>query len=209
MKRLLIAGLLGLSPLFVKAQAVVFRNSVKIAVEAVRVPGDDRLTPTLTYSVGYTRQLAASRWMLEGGLGYINYYKREEFSPFNYYFNGGRSQRVFANFNLKFNLLTSNRHAFRLGAGPSIWYQRNGLVKNLSGEATPDFQNVTNVSFTRGYSHTTNPGLNLLGEYEVAITPEFSLGARAGFVTNLLPPNRLEPLLGTLATAGLSAGYHF
>ncbi|GAB3898349.1 hypothetical protein GCM10028825_47450 [Spirosoma agri] len=198
-----------MAPWLVQAQAVTFQHSVKVAVEAVHSIDNDRQTPTLKYSVGYTRQLTSGRWMLEGSLGYINYFEREELSAFYYTFKGGRSQRFVADFLLHVNLLKSRRHALRLGAGPSVWYQRNSLVNDLSIELAPGYQDITSVSFTRGYLHTANLGLNLRGEYEVAITPRINVGARAGLVSNLLPANGREPLLGTLATVGLSAGYRF
>ncbi|MFD2937138.1 hypothetical protein [Spirosoma flavum] len=180
-------------------------------LEALYVKGDQRpQSPVLKYSLIYARNLADSRWLVEGGVSYTNRYVREQFTPFQSFFSGDRSQLVAADLTFMYNLLRSNRHAFRIGAGLSLWYTRDGVVENLMGTTTVGGQQLADISFTRNYSHTYNLALALRSSYEYSLTSRVVVGVRASTGGNMLPSNLLTSnLVGTLSTVGLSAGYRF
>lgn len=194
----------------VKAQTPSYKNSVRVALGATYLKGDNqKQSPVLNYALIYSRHLGNSRWLAEGGFGYTNRYVREQVSSFQFLFPGDRSQLVTADLTFLYNLLKSNRHALRIGAGPSFWYVRNGFVETISVVIGSGGQPFENVSFTRNYSHDVNLAVNLRADYEYALTPKIILGVRAATGGNVLKPDARGTLLGTLSTIGFSTGYRF
>jgi hypothetical protein len=209
MKKLLLVSLCCCSILSLKAQNPVFNRSLSAAVEATDVSNDEnRRFAGVKYSIIYSRPVfIGGRWSLESGLGYIDYYSYQQFSPYRYFFKGNSSQRISADFAVLYNLLQARRLAFRVGAGPSIWYQRNGNVRDLSGIFNGS--QVERVTFNRVHSNDFNVGINLRSDLEYKVAPRIILGARAGIIGSLTRQNAQGSLLGTLTTLGLSAGYRF
>jgi len=184
------------------AQSHSYKNSVQLHVEALYVKADQRpQSPVPKYSLIYTKRLAESRWSTETGVSYTNRYVREQFTPYQFFFLGDRSQLVTLDLTLMYNLLRSNR--------PSLWYTRNGLVANLSGTTIAGGQQPTDVSFTRNYSHDFNLAFTLRSSYEYSLTSRIVLGVRASIGGNVLNGNGNSTLVGGLSTVGLSAGYRF
>lgn len=202
-----------IAPHLAKGQLFVYRNSVRLALETVVTNNHGyRQPPIPRYSVLYSKQLAQSRWMAEAGLSYMSLYKDERIDPYNYYFLSDRSQRVSADLVLLFNVLKSNRHAIRFGAGPSFWYQRNGYVRNLGVYLTRGGQQVDYVTFDRANRNEFDLGLNLRSDYEYAVSSHFIVGFRlgtAGKVVQIGTKDNESYLIGTLATIGASVGYRF
>jgi len=209
MKTLLVIGLCCCSILSLKAQNPVFNRSLRAAVEVVDVSDDDyRRFAGMKYSIIHTRPVfTGGRWSLESGLGYISYYTIQQYSPYPYFFKGNSSQRISTDFALLFNVLQSRRLAFRVGAGPSIWYQRNGRVSDLSGSVNGS--QVESVTFNRMHSNDFNVGINLRSDLEYKVSPRIIVGARAGVIGSLTRQEGQGSLLGTLTTLGLSIGYRF
>ncbi len=192
------------------AQTPTYKNSVQFHIEALYKKGDQRpQSPVLKYSLIYTRRLAESRWIVEVGATYASRYVQQQFTPYQYFFPGDRSQLVTLDLSGMYNLLKSNRHDLRLGAGPSLWYTRNSLIGNLSGTTTADWQELLDVTFTRNYSHDLNLALILRGSYEYSLTSQLFVGLRASIGGNILNGNSSSSLVGGLSTVGLSAGCRF
>jgi hypothetical protein len=192
------------------AQTTTYKNSVQFHVETLYKKGDQRpQSPVLKYSLIYNRRLAESKWIVEAGATYANRYVREQFTPYQYFFLGDRSQLITLDLSGMYNLLKSNRHALRVGAGPSLWYTRNSFISNLTGTTTTDMQQLTDVSFSRDYNHNFTLAFVLRGSYEYSLTPRMIVGLRASTGGNILNGNRLSKLGGSLHTVGLSAGYRF
>ncbi|MCK8493902.1 hypothetical protein M0L20_18690 [Spirosoma sp. RP8] len=190
------------------AQYQMPSKSFRVAIEANHVGGNaSGQAKAVKYSYIYSEQIKLSRWDYEISVGYINYYRKEKFSPFDYYYKGNHSQRVVGDASILYSILKKERHAFRIGLGPSVWYQRNGDVTNLS--ATTNGQQIENLTFNREYSSEFNVGANLKTDYEYLITPKLIVGLRAGVTTNFLTPDARASLLGTLSSVGVSVGYRF
>ncbi len=210
MKKLLLACLIYATPWLADAQTPAYKNSVRMTIGATYVKGDQQSqSPVPQYGVIYSRQLGTSPWLVETGLSYTNRYVREQFTPFQFYFPGDRSQLVTADLNFMVNLLRSTRHTLRIGAGPSFWYVRNGIVNNLSGTTSVGSQQLESVSYTRSYSHNVNLAVNLRSDYEYALSTRVILGLRISTGGNVLQADGHSTLTGTLSTIGVSTGYRF
>jgi hypothetical protein len=210
MKRMLPCFLFCLIAYLSNAQTPNHKNLVQLHVETLYVKADQRpQSPVTKYSLVYARKLAVSRWIAEGGVSYTSRYVREQLTPFQFFPLGDRSQLVTLDLTFMYNLLRSNRHTFRLGAGPSLWYTRNGTLENLSATTTVGGQRLEDISFTRNYSHTFNLGVALRSSYEYSLTSRVVLGVRASTGGNLLRGDGFSTLVGSLSTMGLSAGYRF
>lgn len=196
-----------------RAQTQVYQNSIRFSIEDNVSPAENasangrQQTPAVKYAAIYTHQLTNNRCVLEGSLGYTNYVKTEQFTPFDYYFKGDRSQRVSVDVAVLYNFLKQSRHALRFGGGLSGWYQRDGLINNLAGSLAADLQHLESISYTRIYQHSANLGFNVRGDYEFAVTQRIIIGARIGLIAGLLPSKAQGPLLSSLITGGLSLGY--
>lgn len=210
MKKSFLTFLLCFIVYWTSAQTTTYKNSVQFHLEALYVKADQQpQSPVPKYSLIYTSRLAQSRWITEAGVSYTNRYVREQFTPYQFFFPGDRSQLVTLDLTAMYNLLKSDRHALRLGAGPSLWYTRNGLISNVSGTTTAGGQQLTDVSFTRNYSHNFNLAIALRGSYEYSLTTRMVVGMRASIGGNVLNDHGSSTLLGSLSTVGLSAGYRF
>ncbi|QHV97218.1 hypothetical protein [Spirosoma endbachense] len=208
MKNVFLIGLLFLFSWPLRAQQQLPKSAISIAVEANHVgssePGQ---STTFKYSLIRTQEVKSSRWNYEVSLGYIDHYLRENFLPFDYFYKGTRSQRMAGDLSFLFNLVKTEKHAFQVGAGPSIWYQRNGIISDLTGISNG--QQIEKVTFTRTYQGEFNAGINLKTNYYYSITPKLIAGIRVGVSTNFLTPDVRTSLLGTLSSAGISIGYRF
>jgi hypothetical protein len=192
------------------AQTPVYRNSVQFHAEALFMKGDNQpQSPVLKNSLIYARKLGQSRWVAEGGISYTNRYVREQFTPFQSFFPGDRSQLITADLTFLYTVLSRNRHALRLGAGPSLWYTRNGRIDDLTGWTNAGGQQLEVITYTRSYSHSFNVALALRASYEYALTPRIIVGVRTSTGGNVLKGDGFSTLVGTLSTVGFSAGYCF
>lgn len=213
MKTIFLVILAFIAPQLAKGQPLIPGNSVRLALETVITNNHaNPQSPMLRYSALYTKQLAQSRWLAEAGVSYMSVYEDERVDPFNYHFLGDRSQRISADLAILFNVLKSNRHTVRIGAGPSFWYQRNGYVRNLATYMTVGGQQIDYITFDRVNQNQFDVGLNLRSEYDYAVSPHFIMGIRlgtSGTAIHLGSPSTQSSLIGTLITVGLSAGYRF
>jgi hypothetical protein len=192
------------------AQTPIRKNSIQLHIEALYPKADQRpQSPVPKYSLIYTRRLAESRWVTEAGASYTSRYVREQFTPYQFFFPGDRSQLVTLDLSIMYNLLNSDRHALRIGTGPSLWYTRNSVIANLSGTTSIGGQQLPDVSFTRNYSHDFNLAFTVRGSYEYSLTPRMIVGLRASLGGNVLKGNSSSTLVGSLSTVGLSTGYRF
>ncbi len=209
MKHLLFALLSCFVVHSVKAQSSTYQNSVQVQLEALYVKADQRpQSPVPKYSLLYARDLN-HRWRAEAGASYTNRYLREQFSPYQSFFPGQRTQLASFDLTVLYNLLHSNRHALRLGLGPSLWYTRNGAVTDLTGVVAVGGQQLELISYTRASSHSFNLALSLRGNYEYSITSRFVIGARASVGGNILGGDAYSILGGSLMTGGALVGYRF
>lgn len=210
MKKLLLSFLLCFIVHWSKAQIAAYKSSVQFHVEALYVKADQRLkSPIPKYSLVYTKRLLTSRWIAEAGISYTSRYAKMQFAPFPYFFPGDRSQLVTLDLTAMYNLLKSDRHALRFGAGPSLWYIRNSLVSNLSGITDGSGQQLTDVSFTRTHNRSFDLAIALRGSYEYSLSHRLMMGIRASAGGNVLKGNPFSSLVGGQSTVGLSAGYRF
>lgn len=210
MKKLLLSFIACFIVHWSSAQTPTYKSSVQFHVEALYVKADQRpRSPVPKYSLVYTNRLSTSRWITEVGVSYTSRYVRGQFTPFQYFFPGDRSQLVTLDLTAMYNLLTSDRHALRLGAGPSLWYTRNSLVANLSGVTDASGQQLTDVTFTRTHNHSFDLAIALRGSYEYSLSHRLMMGVRASVGGNVLNGNAFSSLVGGLSTVGLSAGYRF
>jgi hypothetical protein len=209
MKKIILTVLLCFCQGLLNAQIPAYKNSVRVALSTTYVKGDNRRqSPVLNYALIYSHQLGNSRWLAETGFSYSSRYVQEQITPFQFLFPGDRSQLVTADFTFLYNLLKSNRHALRIGAGPSFWYAQNGLLENIGGIVGPNGQ-VMDIVFIRKYSHDINLAVNGRADYSYAFTPRIILGVRVATGGNVFQPDARGTLFGSLSTVGLSAGYRF
>lgn len=166
--------------------------------------------PAVLYEVTYTRFLARGRWSIEGTLSYINHYKREQASPFNYYYLGDRSQRIRLDLPVLFTVLKSTRHRLRIGLGPSVWYQKNGYARDETIALEPGGQEVSSISFMRTTAYQSALGMNLAAAYDFTILPSLVIGLRGGLGGSIISTNvELASLNNSMAAVGVRIGYGF
>lgn len=182
---------------FSKAQVVPYKNTVGVGVDYMSLDGPDDLG--LRYVARYARHIANDRIVLEGSLGYLSV-KNRQLLVNNFYDEGRPRERLTADFTVSFDFLRSSRHALRLGAGPSIWYRKDDLLRSAQFSVQPN-GTITDVTTVRNRIDETNFGYHIRAEYEYAFAPRTTLAGRVGIATL----NRA----GISSIAGLTLGYRF
>lgn len=179
------------------AQVAPYKNTVGVGVAYMSLDGPDDLG--LQYVARYTRHIANDRIVLAGSLGYL-FVKNRRLIINNVYDEGRPRERLTADFTVSFDFLRNNRHALRLGAGPSIWYRKDDFLQSAQFTVQQN-GTITDVTTVRNRIDETNFGYHIRGEYEYALAPRTTLGGSVGFA-NL---NRA----GFSSIAGLTIGHRF
>lgn len=182
---------------FANAQVSPYKNTVGIGVDYMSLDGPDDLG--LRYVAQYARHIANDRIVLAGSLGYISV-KNRRLIINNVYDEGRPRERLTADFTVSFDFLRSNRHALRLGAGPSIWYRKDDFLQSAQFTVQQN-GTITDVTTVRNRIDETNFGYHIRGEYEYAFAPRTTLAGSVG-MANL---NRA----GFSSIAGLTLGHRF
>jgi len=211
MKKLFILiSFLPLLPCLVRAQTTNdYSRSLQVAVEALYVNADYQgQSPVIRYSALYTKLLPNTRWVVENGLSFTDRYTKDRFYTSNVFWIDNRSQLVTADLTFLFNLLTSKHHAIYIGAGPSLWFLRNGTTHDVTGIANSSGV-IESVSYRRAYTSDFDIGVNLRAKYEYSLTSRLVAGVRLGLGGNLLKGTGEGTLYGSLSTVGVSVGYRF
>jgi len=193
----LFIGLYLLCFLSAKAQVAPYKNTVGVGIDYMSLDGPDDLG--FRYVARYARHIANDRIVLEGSLGYLSV-KNRRLIVNNVYDEGRPRERLTADFTVSFDFLRSNRHALRLGAGPSIWYRKDDLLQSAQFTVQQNGA-ITDVTTVRNQINETNFGYHIRGEYEYALAPRTTLAGRIG-IANL---NRA----GFSSIAGLTVGHRF
>lgn len=199
-----------LLPYLVRAQLTdSYPRSLQISVEALSVNADyqDR-SPVIRYSALYNKSMLNTRWVVESGLSFTNRSTKDRFYTSNVFWVDNSSQLVTADLTLLVNLLPRKRHAIYIGAGPSLWFLRNGNTYDVTGVANQSGV-IESVSYRRVYTTDFNIGINLRAKYEYSVTSRMVAGIRFGLGGNLFRGTGEGTLYGSLSTVGVSAGYRF
>ena len=177
------------------AQLPAYRHSVSLGFERVGLDGPDDIGNR--YLGRYARHLFKDRLTVEAGLGYMSVLNRR-YIVNDFFVDGKRRKRITSDLTFAFNFLRTPRHAFRLGAGPSLWYRKDqqfgGGTVTVSSDGT-----VSNPRIKWFTEEQINYGFNVLIEYEYAFTQHFTLAPRVSFVS-------LERA-GQSSIYGLNLGY--
>ena len=177
------------------AQLPAYRHSVSLGFERVGLDGPDDIGNR--YVGRYARHLFKDRLTVEAGVGYMSVLNRR-YIVNDFFVDGKRRKRVTSDLTFAFDFLRTPRHAFRIGAGPSIWYRKDqqfgGGKVTVGSDGT-----VSNVQVKWFTEEQVNYGFNVLIEYEYAFTQHFTLAPRVSFVS-------LERA-GQSSIYGLSLGY--
>ncbi|GAB3270850.1 hypothetical protein GCM10027347_41790 [Larkinella harenae] len=199
-------GLLGSS----YAQSPVYNNALRVSVEATNKYENkvQMQRHILRYSVGYHRKLSNSRWLVDGSLSYLQNHIREKASGFDASYIGTRSQRISADVAALYNILKSPRHTLQLGAGPSLWYQRNELETDVTIRLNGG-QEVDKITVERTKKPEVVLGFNLQLAYEYAITPQVGAGVRAIILSNLTKPEERGAIPNNFLATGVHVSYWF
>lgn len=153
------------------------RYSLGIGLEKMGLDGPDDIGTRYLLSLG--RHWHHDRVVVTANLGY-GWADNHRPLPFsNAYVEGKRRERVMLDMTASFDLIKHPRHAFRVGAGPSLWYRRDEQLMfapsmiDAQGQLTRRlyWQPVTEL----------NPGLNALVEYEFALTNRLLLRVNTKF----------------------------
>lgn len=177
------------------AQLPAYRQSVRLGFERVGLDGPDDIGNR--YLGRYARHLFKDRLMIEVGLGYMNVLNRR-YIVNNFFVEGKRRKRLTSDLTFAFDFLRTPRHAFRVGAGPSLWYRKDQVLG--SARVTVDSNGTVSNPRTKWYMREqVNYGFNVLIEYEYAITQHVTLAPRVSFVS-------LERA-GPSSIYGLNLGY--
>ena len=193
----LTAGLCLLLHAFTVAQVANYKNSIRIGVDYMSLDAPDDLG--FRYGIRYARHFANDRIVLEGSLGYLNVETQRLVANY-FYFTGRPRQRVTGDVTISFDFLRSDRHALRVGGGPSVWYRRDDDWREARSITDQNGQ-VTNILLRSEQTEETNIGYHVIAEYEYAITSRITLAGRFG-VANL-------NIAGISSFAGVNVGYRF
>ena len=166
--------------------------------------------PAVLYGITYRRLLGTGKLSIEGTLSYINHYKREQASPFNYYYLSDQSQRAMLDMSLFVNVFKTPRHQIRVGIGPTVWYQKNGYARDETIYLEPGGNQVSSVTFVRTTAYQSAVGINLTGAYDFMLTPSLVIGLKGSLGGSIVSTN-VEPasLNNSMTTAGIRLGYGF
>ncbi len=164
----------------VQAQLPTYRHTVSVGFERVGLDGPDAIGNR--YLVRYARHLRNDRIALMANLGYMSVLNRVDLpGAANYYVEGKRRQRVTTDLTAAFDFIRHPRHAFRLGAGPSLWYRQEELSNGIHYTLLSD-GSVTNVRADWRPEKGFDFGFNVLIEYEYALTDHLLLSGKVKFV---------------------------
>lgn len=180
MKILLQSIILCLLVFEVRAQNPIYRHSLGVGFERVGLDGPDMTGSR--YLVRYARHFHNDRILLISSFGYVNALnKRYLPGASDYYVIGKPRERLTADVTLAFDFIKHQRHAFRVGAGPSLWYRKDELLESLRWTQNSN-GTVSNVRAEwQPVLKQLNYGFNVLVEYEYALTNQLLVSGKLKF----------------------------
>lgn len=190
-----------------QAQQSTYKNSVQVGIDQTSIDVNGSGHPARRYTATYSRHLVNDRLILRGNLGYINHYVSEQAYPFNYYYKTDQLRYTTADVTLLFDFLKSNRHALRLGGGPTLWHMSNRLAGFTTIHYTEGGGAIESISFDRFPERAWRAGFNTAAEYEYALTPQLTIGARLTAIGFFGDDSKY--IANSVTTAGLQVGYRF
>lgn len=194
--RLLIPAFLLIS--LTVANAQTYRNSVRIGVDYMSVDAPDALG--FRSSLRLARNFVNDRFVLAATAGYFSkQYHKNVLNDFS--INGDKRERFTADLTLLVNLLKNNRHALRVGVGPSTWFRRDKILVQSGFSASPTSSVIPAGFIQYDEIYSLNIGWHVTGEYAYLITPNLSVDGRF-ILANLQQA-------GISSLAGIGLGYHF
>lgn len=156
------------------------RHSLGIGFERVGLDGPDDIGNR--YLLGYARHLLKDRVVVGANLGYMSVLN-ERFIDGDVYVYGKRRKRVTSDITVAFDFIRHPRHAFRIGAGPSLWYRRDEPLGRVHYRISSGGQ-VTLVQVEwQPVVKEYNYGFNVLVEYEYALTERLLASAKLKFAS--------------------------
>jgi hypothetical protein len=163
------------------AQSFVHQHSIGVGLERIGLDGPDDIGNR--YLLRYARHFRNDRLVLVSNLGYVNALNRRYLQGAgDYYVTGKPRERFTADVTLAFDFIKHPRHAFRLGAGPSLWYRRDEPLGAVNYTVSSGGE-VTNVRAQwQPLIKELNYGFNVLVEYEYALTDRVLASASLKFV---------------------------
>lgn len=193
------------------AQSQSNTNRIYLGVERSVSPGSvSGSLAAAKYELTYARLLGSGKVSIEGTLGYIDHYKKEQLAPFGYTYLSNRSQRLSLDVALLISVVNTSRHHIRFGLGPSVWYERNGFARDESIFLDSGGTKVTAVTFSVANSYKSVLGSNLTSSYDFVVNPSFMIGLK-GSLTGSLLSSKTETgtLNSSMIMAGIRVGYLF
>ena len=158
----------------------VYRHSVGIGFERVGLDAPDAIGNRGL--LNYSRHFRNDRLVVGANLGYVNAQNRRYLPGTNdFYVYGKRRERITADFTAAFDFLRHPRHAFRLGAGPSLWYRQDELFDGGRYTVNLTTGQATNVNVRWRQEKEWNFGYNVLVEYEYALTQQVLVSGKMKF----------------------------
>jgi hypothetical protein len=158
----------------------VYRQSVGVGFERVGLDGPDDIGNR--YVLGYARHLLKDRVSIGATMGYMSVLN-ERFIDGDVYVYGKRRKRVTADLTASFDFVRNPRHAFRIGAGPSLWYRRDeplgGVNYTISSGGKVTLTRVEWQPLVKEYNY----GFNVLVEYEYALTERLLASVKLKFAS--------------------------
>ncbi|MFD1145431.1 hypothetical protein ACFQ4C_30170 [Larkinella insperata] len=212
MKKLLLFTTLCLSYFFAKAQQQIFKNTVRFNIESTNKRANTQhfQRAIARYSVSYDRNLGSKAWSIEGTLGYMQNYIREDLYGREGSYTGTRSKRIYMDFSFLYDLLPRDRHSLRIGGGPSAWYQQNAIANDVTVWVKPGtIQEVDYIEVRRTKKSEVVAGFNLQAAYDYSVLPRLLVGARVVGLSNLTKMHSLGAIGYNYLTIGMSVGYRF
>jgi hypothetical protein len=163
-----------------QGQPAAYRHAFGVGFERVGLDAPDAVGNR--YLLRYARYLHHDRLVVAANLGYLRVRNRVYLpGAADYYVEGKRRQRVTTDLTVAFDFIRHPRHAFRLGAGPSLWYRQEELSDGIHYTSYAD-GSVGNVRATWRSEKAVDVGLNVLLEYEYAFTDHLLVSGHVKFV---------------------------
>ena len=153
----------------------------------------------LRYGLRLARHFGNDRIVVAGSLGYL---EASEFriAPNDAPLGNDYRKRLTADLTFFFDFLRSDRHALRIGGGPSGWYRRDNLLMGYSTVVRPD-GTAAAATIQREDIRAINIGYHLTGEYEYLVSPRVLLSGRVSWAD--LSKGGISSIVG------LGVGYRF